>query len=122
MTDSALRLVWIYPDLLSTYGDRGNVLVVERRARQRGLQVERVDVRSDQPVPTSGDIYLIGGPTISGAAIDAGLVDELRLIVYPLIVGDGKALFSSASRHAMQLHKIEQLPEGRLSMVYGIGQ
>ncbi|WP_042381540.1 type 1 glutamine amidotransferase [Streptacidiphilus melanogenes] len=61
MTDSALRLIWIYPDLLSTYGDRGNVLVVERRARQRGLQVERVDVRSDQPVPTSGDIYLIGG-------------------------------------------------------------
>ncbi|MEU8759310.1 glutamine amidotransferase [Streptomyces sp. NPDC048659] len=61
MTDSSLRLVWVYPDLLSTYGDQGNVLVVERRARQRGLSVERVDVRSDQPVPTSGDIYLIGG-------------------------------------------------------------
>ncbi|RMI31192.1 dihydrofolate reductase family protein [Nocardia stercoris] len=68
------------------------------------------------------DIYLIGGPSIAGAAIDAGLVDELRLIVYPLIVGDGKPLFSSAARHAMQLHTIEQLPEGRLSMVYGIGQ
>jgi dihydrofolate reductase len=68
------------------------------------------------------DIYLIGGPTIAGAAIDAGLVDELCLIVYPLIVGDGKVLFSSAARHAMQLHKVEQLPDGRLSMVYGIGQ
>ena len=31
-----LRLVWIYPDLLSTYGDRGNVLMLERRARLRG--------------------------------------------------------------------------------------
>ncbi|WP_052849021.1 type 1 glutamine amidotransferase [Streptomyces avicenniae] len=61
MTASALRLVWVYPDLLSTYGDQGNVLVMERRARQRGLHVERVDVRSDQPIPTSGDIYLIGG-------------------------------------------------------------
>lgn len=61
MSDSSLRLVWVYPDLLSTYGDQGNVLVVERRARQRRLNVERVDVRSDQPVPTSGDIYLIGG-------------------------------------------------------------
>jgi CobQ-like glutamine amidotransferase family enzyme len=58
---SSVRVVWVYPDLLSTYGDQGNVLVVERRARQRGLPVERVDVRSDQPVPTSGDIYLIGG-------------------------------------------------------------
>ena len=68
------------------------------------------------------DIYLIGGAAIVGAAIDAGLVDELRLIVYPLIVGEGKALFSSSARHAMELHKVEQLPDGRLSMVYGIGQ
>lgn len=61
MSDSSLRLVWIYPDLLSTYGDQGNALVVERRARQRRLDVTRIDVRSDQPIPTSGDIYLIGG-------------------------------------------------------------
>jgi CobQ-like glutamine amidotransferase family enzyme len=61
MSDSSLRLVWIYPDLLSTYGDQGNALVVERRARQRRVPVTRIDVRSDQPVPTSGDIYLIGG-------------------------------------------------------------
>jgi len=67
-------------------------------------------------------IYLMGGSAIVGAAIDAGLVDELRLIVYPLIVGEGHALFSSSARHAMELHKVEQLPEGRLSMVYGIRQ
>ncbi len=59
MSDNSLRLVWIYPDLLSTYGDQGNALVVERRARQRGLDVQRLDVRSDQQIPTSGDIYLI---------------------------------------------------------------
>ncbi|HZX37236.1 MAG TPA: glutamine amidotransferase, partial [Streptomyces sp.] len=50
MSDNSLRLVWVYPDLLSTYGDQGNVLVVERRARQRGLDVARLDVRSDQPI------------------------------------------------------------------------
>lgn len=61
MSDNSLRVVWIYPDLLSTYGDQGNALVIERRARQRGLDVARLDVRSDQPIPTSGDIYLIGG-------------------------------------------------------------
>ena len=54
MSESSLRLVWVYPDLLSTYGDQGNALVVERRARQRRLNVSRIDVRSDQPVPTSG--------------------------------------------------------------------
>ncbi len=57
----ALRLVWVYPDLLSTYGDRGNMLVLSRRARLRGVTVEAVAVNSDQPVPRQGDIYLIGG-------------------------------------------------------------
>lgn len=61
MSDTGLRVVWVYPDLLSTYGDQGNALVVERRAQQRGLAVHRTDVRSDQPLPTSADIYLIGG-------------------------------------------------------------
>jgi lipid II isoglutaminyl synthase (glutamine-hydrolysing) len=58
---SAIRLVWIYPDLLSTYGDRGNLLVLARRARLRGLPVEIAEVNSDQRVPMDGDIYLLGG-------------------------------------------------------------
>jgi lipid II isoglutaminyl synthase (glutamine-hydrolysing) len=56
-----LRLVWIYPDLLSTYGDRGNVLVLERRARLRGIPVEVIEVNSDEQVYRDGDIYLMGG-------------------------------------------------------------
>jgi len=58
---SALRLVWVYPDLLSTYGDRGNLLVLTRRAKLRGIDVEAIEVNSDHPVPRQGDIYLLGG-------------------------------------------------------------
>jgi lipid II isoglutaminyl synthase (glutamine-hydrolysing) len=58
---SAVRLVWVYPDLLSTYGDRGNLLVLARRARLRGFPVEVAEVNSDQRVPAGGDIYLLGG-------------------------------------------------------------
>ena len=57
----ALRLVWVYPDLLSTYGDRGNLLILARRAERRGIAVDSVEVRSDQPLPPDGDIYLLGG-------------------------------------------------------------
>jgi CobQ-like glutamine amidotransferase family enzyme len=59
--ESALRVVWLYPDLLSTYGDRGNMLILAYRADLRGLPVETVEVRSDQAVPEHGDIYLLGG-------------------------------------------------------------
>src|ERR1700726_1047981 len=58
---SAVRLVWIYPDLLSTYGDRGNLLVLAPRPRGRGLRVETAEVNSDRRVPADGDIYLLGG-------------------------------------------------------------
>jgi CobQ-like glutamine amidotransferase family enzyme len=60
-TESHLRLVWLYPDLLSTYGDRGNLLILARRADLRGLPVESTEVRADQAVPADGDVYLIGG-------------------------------------------------------------
>ncbi len=59
--ESTLRIVWIYPDLLSTYGDRGNLLILARRAQLRGLPVEAIEVRSDQPLPNTADIYLLGG-------------------------------------------------------------
>jgi lipid II isoglutaminyl synthase (glutamine-hydrolysing) len=80
-----LRLVWIYPDLLSTYGDRGNLLVLERRARLRGMPVEVVEVNSDQAIPTDGDIYLMGGgedlPQVLATrrlAADGGLHEAVR--------------------------------------------
>ncbi|HLU44342.1 MAG TPA: glutamine amidotransferase [Natronosporangium sp.] len=59
--ESALRIVWVYPDLMSTYGDRGNLLILTYRARQRGLAVEPVEVPSTQPLPRYADIYLLGG-------------------------------------------------------------
>jgi CobQ-like glutamine amidotransferase family enzyme len=60
-SESAVRVVWIYPDLLSTYGDRGNMLILAWRADMRGLPVETIEVRADQAVPEQGDIYLLSG-------------------------------------------------------------
>jgi len=68
------------------------------------------------------DIYLVGGARTTASFIDAGLVDELRLIVYPLIAGEGKALFATAQRRrGLELRKVQQLPNGHVSLSYGIG-
>ncbi|MFC0038229.1 glutamine amidotransferase [Actinomadura rayongensis] len=61
MSSDRIKIVWIYPDLLSTYGDQGNTIVLERRAALRDIPTETVHLRSDEPVPDDGDIYLLGG-------------------------------------------------------------
>jgi lipid II isoglutaminyl synthase (glutamine-hydrolysing) len=93
---AALRLVWIYPDLLSTYGDRGNLLVLARRAQLRGLPVEIAQVNSDQRIPADGDVYLLGGgedlPQILAArrlAADGGLTKAVArgAVVFAVCAG-----------------------------------
>jgi len=83
----------------------------------RGL--EEIAALKQQP---GEDIYLLGGARTTASLIDAGLVDELRLIVYPLIAGEGKALFATTERRrGLELRKVQQLQDGRVSLIYGIG-
>jgi CobQ-like glutamine amidotransferase family enzyme len=109
---SALRIVWLYPDLLSTYGDRGNLLILTRRARLRGLRVEAIEVRSDQAVPTRADIYLLGGGEDGPQALaaqrlnaDRGLhkaVDR-RAVVFCVCAGYqllGSSFYAKGAKHA----------------------
>ena len=68
------------------------------------------------------DIYLIGGARTTASCIDAGLVDELRLLVYPLIAGDGKDLFATTrQRHGLKLRAPQERPDGKLLLTYAIG-
>src|SRR5918911_700721 len=57
-----LRLVHLYPDLMSVYGDRGNVLALVRRAEWRGIPIE-VSERSlgDTLNPDEVDLVFFGG-------------------------------------------------------------
>ena len=68
------------------------------------------------------DIYLMGGARISAALMDAGLVDELRLIVHPVIAGEGLALFPAAmQRRSAKLLEAEVTPAGLLKVACAFG-
>jgi dihydrofolate reductase len=68
------------------------------------------------------DIYLVGGARILASLIDAGLVDELRVHIHPLMVGKGKALFATTERRRpLELRKVQPLKGGRVELIYGIG-
>jgi lipid II isoglutaminyl synthase (glutamine-hydrolysing) len=64
MTDRGLVVVaHLYPDLLRTYGDRGNVLALARRAEWRGFSVRIDAVTRGDRVPSDVDVVFMGGGT-----------------------------------------------------------
>jgi CobQ-like glutamine amidotransferase family enzyme len=56
-----LEIIRIHNELLGTYGDRGNSDVLKYRAGLRKLRARVTDISYLDPIPKSGDIYLLGG-------------------------------------------------------------
>jgi len=80
----SLRICTLYPDLLGTYGDGGNAMVLGRRATLRGFAVELLSVQAGESVPLA-DLYCLGGgedgPQVRAAELlrsEANLANALR--------------------------------------------
>jgi CobQ-like glutamine amidotransferase family enzyme/UDP-N-acetylmuramyl tripeptide synthase len=54
-------IVNVFPDLLGTYGDGGNALILAKRLQWRGIPCEVLQVSSQEAVPRTADLYCIGG-------------------------------------------------------------
>ncbi len=61
MPESVVDIALVYPELLGTYGDGGNALVLARRLTERGIAARVVGVDIADPVPRDAEIYLLGG-------------------------------------------------------------
>jgi dihydrofolate reductase len=66
-----------------------------------------------------GDIVVYGSRRLSEALMEMGLVDEVRLLVYPVVLGAGDRLFGEM-QHKIPLRLVESRPfgEGVVSMIY----
>jgi CobB/CobQ-like glutamine amidotransferase domain len=60
-TESTIRIGLVLPDVMGTYGDGGNAVVLAQRLRLRGIEADLVDITLDDPVPDSLDLYTLGG-------------------------------------------------------------
>lgn len=58
-----LTVGWLYPELMSTYGDRGNILVLQKLAEWNGieLEVKRINQESSSDAIKDCDIIFMGG-------------------------------------------------------------
>jgi dihydrofolate reductase len=71
--------------------------------------VEAVRELKQQP---GKDILIDGSSVLIHALVQANLVDEYALHVYPLVLGGGKRLFSSGTRVNLKLIESQALPTG----------
>lgn len=61
--NKSLTLGWLYPELMSTYGDRGNITVLQKRCQWRGIKTEivRLNQKTDDKQLKSVDLIFGGG-------------------------------------------------------------
>lgn len=61
MRDSTVTVALLFPDLLGTYGDSGNAVILAERLRWRGFGADVLVVRSGDVVPERCELYVVGG-------------------------------------------------------------
>lgn len=59
----SLIIGWLYPDLMSTYGDRGNIIVLQKRAEWRDIKikVQKISLDSEYSILNTCDLLFMGG-------------------------------------------------------------
>jgi len=61
VADSVVRIGLVLPDVMGTYGDGGNAVVLRQRLLLRGIPAEIAEITLGDPVPAELDIYTLGG-------------------------------------------------------------
>jgi dihydrofolate reductase len=64
------------------------------------------------------DVAVLGSSTLTSALLRAGLVDELRLMVNPVILGGGLKLFADAGTVPLELIRVRPFESGNVLLYY----
>jgi len=69
------------------------------------------------------DIWLFGGAKLTTSLMNLGLIDELSLAIYPILLCGGKPLFSNIKdRTQLSLVNTKTYSSGIVSLTYNLGQ
>ena len=105
-------MLWLYPEHMNIYADRGNIAVLERRCRWRGIGFELARAGPGDAVdPGAHDLFYIGGGQDRDQALVArDLVDTKRDAIAAALDA-GAALLAVCGGYQLLGHSYE-LPDG----------
>lgn len=100
---------------MNIYGDRGNVIVLERRARWRGIETVTTTAGVGDPIPSDADVFFFGGGQDQEQIAVARDLQGAKGTAVTSMVADGAALLSVCGGyqllgHEYRPHAAEVLP------------
>ncbi|HEV3497006.1 MAG TPA: dihydrofolate reductase family protein [Actinomycetes bacterium] len=74
-----------------------------------------------QRIADDKDVWVVGGAGVVRDFLAAGLIDQIRLFVIPVMLGHGVRLFQPVDRPTtVSLQRVNQLPEGMVELAYAV--
>lgn len=95
-----LKIAWLYPDLMSTYGDRGNIIALTKRCEWRRIDAEVVPVTLESRISNleSCDLIFMGGAQDRQQKLAGGdFINHKGPIIKQMIEAGTPALFVCAA-------------------------
>ncbi|MEQ9168229.1 MAG: dihydrofolate reductase family protein [Fulvivirga sp.] len=94
-------------------------LEIENLADSVHIEKKSIDRVKEIKVNSKSDIYLCGGGKFAGWLLDNGQIDQLKLKLNPIILGEGIRLFGdSISNKNWKLIEKESFDDGLLILTY----
>ena len=115
--EHALELGW-------PYGDTPTVVVTARQmsSTRKSVEFYSGDLKTllhDKLAPRYRNIWLVGGAMLSQHFLELGLVDEINLMIAPVLLGDGLRLFGgSPTEQRWDLKNVVAYKNGFVSLSY----
>ncbi len=66
-----------------------------------------------------GEILVIGSAHLIAGLAGAGILDELRIMISPIVIGQGRSLFETLNeRVSLELLRVRQFDSGNVLLTY----
>jgi len=118
--EHALELGW-------PYGDTPVVVVTTRKlpATKKSVEFYAGDLKALVDVnlaPRYRNIWLVGGAKLCQRFLELGLVDEIKLTIAPVLLGDGLRLFGDSPEQQWNLKNLLAYKNGFVELTYEVAK